>query len=403
MAKRKIVLGVTGSIAAYKIPFLIRLLMKDDHEVQVIMTPRAVDFVTPLTLSTLSQKPVIVEPFTAGTGAWNNHVELGRWADVMLFAPVTANTLGKMSGGIADNFLVTAYLSAKCPVFIAPAMDLDMYLHPSTQRNIDILRQYGNRIIEPQVGELASGLSGPGRLEEPEEIYRILSDFFTIDRSLEKKKLLITAGPTFEPIDPVRYLGNRSTGTMGFCLAQEAAERGGEVVLVAGPTHLEVNHPSVRTIRVNAASEMMDACLRESDAADIIIMAAAVADYTPEQYATGKIKKTGSPLTISLKPTEDILKTLGARKMKNQFIAGFALETDNEIKHATQKLRSKKADMIVLNSLRDPGAGFGYTTNKVTMIGKNGILKKGAMKTKKEVASEILTVILEQIKTKTKK
>lgn len=317
---KKIVIGITGSIAAYKIPFLVRLLVKEGAEIRVIMTPAAVDFVTPLTLATLSQKGVIIDPFKASSGEWSNHVELGYWADLMIFAPVTANTLGKMVNGIADNFVVIAYLSAKCPVFIAPAMDLDMYNHPSTQNNISILRSYGNTIIEPQIGELASGLSGPGRMEEPEKILALIQNYFENSRDLHKKKVLITAGPTYERIDPVRFIGNFSSGRMGFALALEAAKRGAEVTLIAGPANLMANHPRIRRIDVESADSMHKACVNESPDSDIIIMAAAVADFTPGKVAAGKLKKTGSGLQLDLVPTKDILKDLGNSKKPNQIL-----------------------------------------------------------------------------------
>jgi len=390
---KKIVVGITGSIAAYKVPFLVRLLVKGGADVRVIMTPTATDFITPLTMSTLSLHSVIIDPFKANSGEWNNHVELGQWADAMLFAPVTANTLGKMANGIADNFLVTAYLSAKCPVFIAPAMDLDMFAHPSTQKNISILKSYGNIIIEPQVGELASGLSGPGRLEEPESILQILNDFFASRKPLDKKKILVTAGPTYEKIDPVRFIGNYSTGQMGFSIAAEAAARGAQVTLITGPTHLTVSNPGIRRVDTESADEMFEACLLEAETADIIIMAAAVADYTCKQKSAVKMKKSSSTLNIELSPTKDILKELGKQKRKDQVLIGFALETDNEIENAQQKLQNKNLDFIVLNSLNEKGAGFGLETNKVTIIDKSGHIHSGNLKTKQEVASDILDII----------
>lgn len=394
MKGKRIVIGITGSIAAYKIPFLIRLLIREGAEVQVIMTPSATDFVTPLTLSTLSQKPVIVEPFDAGNGQWSNHVELGRWADAYVIAPVTANTLGKMAHGIADNFLVTAYLSAKCPVFIAPAMDLDMYRHPSTKNNIEILRGFGNNIIEPQTGELASGLTGPGRMEEPEQILQVLKEHFSSPKPLHKKKVLVTAGPTYEPIDPVRFIGNYSTGTMGFELAREASRLGGTVTLVTGPSFLELEASGVSVIRVNTAAEMLEECEKRIHDAHFFIMAAAVADYTPATLSANKIKKESQNLELKLHPTTDILKTLGENKRKDQIFAGFALETDSEIENARKKLVSKNLDFIILNSLRDPGAGFGTSTNRVTILDKTGILHSGTLKEKKEVARDILQVII---------
>jgi phosphopantothenoylcysteine decarboxylase / phosphopantothenate---cysteine ligase len=391
---KKIVVGITGSIAAYKIPFLVRLLVREGAEVRVIMTPVAKDFVTPLTLSTLSQHAVIVDPFKADNGEWNNHVELGQWADAMIFAPVTANTLGKMAHGIADNFVVTAYLSAKCPVFVAPAMDLDMYGHPSTQNNINILRTFGNFIIEPQVGELASGLSGPGRLEEPEEILRILKDHFNIKHDLNKKKVLITAGPTYEKIDPVRYIGNYSTGKMGFSLANEAARRGADVTLVAGPTNLTSDHPGITRINVESAAEMYEVCIREAPLAEIVIMAAAVADYTCVHQSSVKLKKSPSSLVLELTPTHDILKEIGKNKTKHQVIVGFALETDHEVENAKNKLFSKNLDFIVLNSLNEKGAGFGVETNKISIIDRSGTVYQGTLNSKPVVAAEIIDFIL---------
>lgn len=391
---KKIVVGITGSIAAYKIPFLVRLLVKEGVEVRIIMTPVAKDFVTPLTLATLSQHSVIVDPFKAENGEWNNHVELGQWADAMIFAPVTANTLGKMAHGIADNFVVTAYLSAKCPVFVAPAMDLDMYVHPSTQNNITILKSFGNFIIAPQVGELASGLTGPGRMEEPEAILQVIKDHFALRQDLDKKKILITAGPTYEKIDPVRFIGNYSTGKMGFSLAHEAARRGAYVTLVAGPTALTADHCNITRIDVESAEEMYQVCMREAPMAEIVIMAAAVADYTCLDQSAVKLKKSLKPFMLELSPTRDILKTLGGHKKKNQVLVGFALETDNELDHAKNKLITKNLDFIVLNSLNEKGAGFGLETNKISIIDQTGIAHQGKLQSKTDVAAEILDFIV---------
>ena len=387
---KKIVIGITGSIAAYKIPFLVRLLVKEEATVRVVMTPAATHFVTPLTLSTLSRADVIVDPFKEATGEWNNHVELGSWADVMVFAPVTANTLGKMVNGIADNFLVTAYLSAKCPVFIAPAMDLDMYNHPSTRQNIKILRSYGNTIIEPQVGELASGLSGPGRMEEPEHILEILKNFFNRRKDFTGKKILVTAGPTHEVIDPVRFIGNHSSGLMGYAIAEEAASRGAEVILVSGPGNLATGNPSVLTEQVISAEDMFLACKKHFASVDIVIMAAAVADYTPVTVSDEKMRKTAKKISIDLKRTTDILEELGSHKKKNQLIVGFALESGNGISNAKEKLKKKNLDLIILNSLNEPGAGFGSTMNKVTLIHRSGKIRSGELKDKSEVAKDIL-------------
>jgi phosphopantothenoylcysteine decarboxylase / phosphopantothenate---cysteine ligase len=395
---KKIVVGITGSIAAYKTPFLVRLLVKEGAEVRIIMTPAAKDFVTPLTLATLSQHAVVVDPFKADSGEWNNHVELGQWADAMIFAPVTANTLGKMAHGIADNFVVTAYLSAKCPVFIAPAMDLDMYAHPSTQNNINILRTFGNFIIEPQTGELASGLSGPGRLEEPEEILQIIKAHFTRQTDLDKKKVLITAGPTYEQIDPVRFIGNYSTGKMGFSLAYEAARRGASVTLIAGPTNLTVSHPNIHRIDVVSAEDMYQACMAEAPPAEIVIMAAAVADYTLAYQSPVKIKKSSTPFNLELTPTHDILRELGEHKNKNQVLVGFALETDHEVENAGKKLRTKNLDFIVLNSLSEKGAGFGLESNKISIIDQSGIVYQGTLNNKPAVAAEIIDFIVKKRK-----
>ena len=390
---KKIVIGITGSIAAYKIPFLVRLFIREGAEVRVIMTPAARDFVTPLTLSTLSRNPVVSEPFTGSAGEWNNHVELGSWADLMIFAPVTANTLGKMAHGIADNFLVTAYLSAKCPVFIAPAMDLDMYNHPTTRNNIEILRSFGHTIIEPQTGELASGLSGPGRLEEPEKILGITLSFFKKKEEWKGKKILVTAGPTFEKIDPVRFLGNHSSGLIGFSLAKEAAFRGGEVTLITVPAELTIPDPRVSRIDVTSAAEMHRECMKHSGNARLIIMAAAVSDYTVASPASGKIKKTAGPLSLILEPTADILKELGKRKKKNQLLVGFALETGREMENARIKLKEKNLDLVILNSLKDPGAGFRSDTNKITMITRSGKVIREDLKPKREVASDIFDLL----------
>jgi phosphopantothenoylcysteine decarboxylase / phosphopantothenate---cysteine ligase len=391
---KKIVIGITGSIAAYKIPFLVRLLVREEAQVRVIMTPAATDFVTPLTLATLSKNDVIFHPFDKETGTWKSHVELGTWADLMLFAPVTASTLGKMAHGVADNFLVTAYLSAKCPVFIAPAMDLDMFQHPSTQANITILKSFGNKIIEPQTGELASGLSGPGRMEEPERILEQIHDFFLHSGDLKDKTILVTAGPTFEKIDPVRYIGNHSSGLMGISIAEEAAGRGADVTLVTGPVSIRVSNPLIKVIRVESAGEMHKAVTRNAKGKDVIIMAAAVADYTVKNPSPVKIKKSDNHLAVELVPTQDILAELGKIKQKGQFLVGFALETDHEIENASKKLREKNLDLIILNSLKDKGAGFGGSTNKITMIPKSGKPVPGKLKAKTEIAKEIVSAIV---------
>jgi phosphopantothenoylcysteine decarboxylase / phosphopantothenate---cysteine ligase len=391
---KKIVIGITGSIAAYKIPVLVRLLKKEGAEVRVIMTPAAKDFVTPLTLSTLSGNPVLTDPFNPSDGSWNSHVDMGRWADVYLFAPLSANTMAKMAAGIADNFLMACYLSAKCPVFFAPAMDLDMFRHPTTQKNIKILESYGNHLIEPATGELASGLSGPGRMEEPEQIFRILSDFFSAPKGpLHGKKVLVTAGPTHEKIDPVRFIGNHSSGKMGFALAEQFAGQGAVVTLITGPVGLELDNTDIKRIDVTSAGEMHKACMKAGAGADIIVMAAAVADYTPKNPAEAKIKKSGKELSLELLPTRDILAELGEKKMKGQILVGFALESDKEETNARKKLESKNLDAIVLNSMKDPGAGFNTTTNKVTIFLRSGKPIRIPLKSKEEVARDIVEAI----------
>ncbi|MCX6282571.1 MAG: bifunctional phosphopantothenoylcysteine decarboxylase/phosphopantothenate--cysteine ligase CoaBC [Bacteroidetes bacterium] len=390
---KKIVVGVTGSIAAYKTPLLIRMLVKEGCQVRVIMTPVSRDFVTPLTLATLSRNSVIVEPFSPSSGEWSNHVELGIWADAMIFAPVTANTLGKMVNGIADNFVITAYLSAKCPVFIAPAMDLDMFNHPSTRKNIDILRSYGNFIIEPQTGELASGLSGPGRMEEPDKILAIFKTFFARQNQLIGKKVLITAGPTIERIDPVRYISNFSSGLMGVALANEAHSRGAEVTLVTGPSHPLTVSGGIKEVKVESAEEMYKACMKYFAQSEYIIMAAAVADYTPVKTAQNKIKKTSDNLSVNLHSTTDILRKMGQAKKNMQVLVGFALETENEIANAGNKLKNKNLDFIVLNSLKEKGAGFGTPTNKISILNADGIIHRGTIKPKEEVAKDIWDII----------
>lgn len=393
---KKIVLGITGSIAAYKAAILIRLLIKEGAEVQVIITPAGKEFITPVTLSTLSQKPVLCDFFTANSGQWNSHVDLGLWADLMLVAPASANTIGKMANGIADNFLVTAYLSCKAPVFIAPAMDLDMYKHPSTQLNLDRLRSYGNHIIEPASGELASGLEGKGRMEEPEKIVEALRSFFTQKESLAGKKVMITAGPTYERIDPVRFIGNYSSGKMGYALAEECAQRGATVTLISGPVSLHEQHPCIKRIDVESAQEMYEAANHHFSQTDIAILCAAVADYTPESVANQKIKREHERI-LSLKPTPDIAASLGEKKQMNQIMVGFALETQNEESNARDKMIRKNLDFIVLNSLNDPGAGFKHDTNKVTIIDRDGQKQAYALKNKKEVAKDIVDKITERL------
>lgn len=395
LKNRKIIIGITGSIAAYKIPLLIRLLSREGVLVQVVMTPAARDFVTPLTLSTLSGNPVLTEAFNREDGEWNSHIELGLWADLMLIAPLTANTLAKMAGGIADNLLLTTYLSARCPVFFAPAMDLDMYKHPSTTGNIKKLTTYGNHLIAPAEGALASGLCGEGRMEEPENILRIIKDYFAAEWDFAGKKILVTAGPTHEAIDPVRYIGNHSSGQMGFAIADVFARRGGEVTLITGPTSLNSSEDGINRIDVVSAAEMHAACLKHFSEADITVMAAAVADYTPDKVAGEKIKKSGQVKNIHLKPTIDILAEMGKMKRKEQFLTGFALETENQIANAEKKLQNKNLDLIVLNSPRDYGSAFGVETNKVTLITRNKKRYGYELKLKYDVAMDIVDKIKE--------
>ncbi len=391
---KKIVLGITGSIAAYKSASLVRLLVKKGAEVQVVITPAGKEFITPLTLSTLSGKPVISEFFASKDGTWHSHVDLGLWADLMLIAPATAATIGKMVSGVADNMLITTYLSMKAPVIIAPAMDLDMYKHVSTLRNIRTLKSDGVRVIEAAEGELASHLHGKGRMEEPENIVSYLEDFFAEQQTFSKKKILITAGPTYERIDPVRFIGNFSTGKMGFAIAEAFAERGAEVILVSGPSALSVTHPNITRIDVESAQEMYDATLKYFPETDIAIMSAAVADYRPEKFASEKIKrKDGENLSISLTTNPDIAATLGKQKRDNQILVGFALETDNEMENAQTKMAKKNLDFIVLNSLKDEGAGFGHDSNKVTVISNQGKSWALALKSKKKIATEIIEIV----------
>lgn len=395
MKGKRIILGVTGSIAAYKAAILLRLLTKAGAEVQVLITPAGKQFITPVTLSALSGKPVESEFFANTDGSWHSHVDLGIWADLMLIAPCSANTLGKLAHGICDNLLTTTYMSAKCPVFIAPAMDLDMYRHPSNQQNIEILKTFGAQIIDPGTGELASGLSGKGRMEEPEKILEILQNHFNSERRFSGKKVLINAGPTYEKIDPVRYIGNFSSGKMGYALAEEFARQGAEVCLVSGPTQLNVNHPSIQKIDVVSALEMKNACLANSEQSDIIVLAAAVADYTPAYPLCKKHKRSEADLNIELKPTTDIAAEIGAAKKPNQILAGFALETDQEEENARKKLISKNLDLIILNSLSNPGAGFQVDTNQIKILYPNNKITSFELKSKNEVAKDICNSIFE--------
>lgn len=394
---KHILLGVTGSIAAYKTASLIRLLVKAGVEVKVVMTPLAKQFITPLTLATLSKNPILVDFFDPTNGAWNNHVSLGMWADAYLIAPASANTIGKMANGVADNLLLTSYLSAKCPVFVAPAMDLDMYAHPSTQRNLDVLRSYGNHIIEATSGELASGLDGKGRMEEPEKIVEYLDRFFSVSQDLKGKNVLITSGPTYEKIDPVRFIGNYSSGKMGFALAEECAKRGATVTLVTGPVALTLNNQTIKRVDVESAQEMYEEVDAVFASMDITILCAAVADYRPMKKFDEKMKKESSSdvLNIQLTKTIDIASTLGSKKTEDQLLVGFALETNNEFDNAKDKLNRKNLDFIVLNSLNDKGAGFRHDTNKVTILNKKGEEKSFGLKSKIEVAKDIIDVIME--------
>jgi len=390
---KKIILGVTGSIAAYKSAQLIRLLVKEGAEVKVIMTPLAKEFITPLTLATLAKNPILVDFFDPTNGNWNSHVSLGLWADAYLIAPASANTIGKMANGIADNLLLTTYLSAKCPVFVAPAMDLDMFAHTAMQRNLETLRLVGNQIVEPASGELASGLDGKGRMEEPENIVRYLDDFFT-PKTLNGKKILITAGPTYEKIDPVRFIGNYSSGKMGFALAEECAKCGADVTLIAGPVSLKTHHRNIVRIDVESAEEMFQATTNAFGEMSGAILCAAVADFTPIQHSDIKLKREKDSLKLELKPTRDIAATLGQVKRENQFLVGFALETNNEEQNALDKMERKNLDFIVLNSLKDSKACFGYDTNKITIINRDGSKKPFNLKSKLQVAEDIVNEIV---------
>lgn len=395
LSGKKILIGITGSIAAYKIPLLVRLLKKAGAEVQVIMTPMAAEFVTPLTLSTLTGRPVLTDFFDKGDGSWHSHVELGMWADLYLVAPLSANTMGKMVAGIADNLLLTTVLSARCPLFFAPAMDLDMYRHPTTQDNVRRLLDYGYELIEPTKGELASGLKGFGRLEEPEVIFNKILAYFAKKQPLAGKKCLVTAGPTYELIDPVRFIGNFSSGLMGVEIAQALAQKGADVHLVLGPSPIQVDHPRIHVTHVITADEMYRACMAVFPETDIAVMAAAVADFKPEDPKNEKIKKSDGFSAITLKPTTDILKALGEMKHKGQLLVGFALETTDEFANAEKKLREKNLDLVVLNSLNDVGAGFGHKTNKITLIDTRNQIRTFELKSKAEVADDITEAILD--------
>ena len=394
---KKIVLGITGSIAAYKACYLIRGLIKQGAEVQVVITPSGKEFITPLTLSTLTGKPVVSEFFDRRDGSWHSHVQLGLWADAMIIAPASASTIGKMANGVADNMLITTYLSMKAPVFVAPAMDLDMYAHPSTQKNLETLRSYGNHIIEPGTGFLASKLEGKGRMEEPDRIIEILDAFFAEKADLQGKKVLITAGPTYEKLDPVRFIGNYSSGKMGIALAEECAERGAQVELVCGPVSIKTCHPNIKRTDVESAAQMYKVATEIFPNTDAAILCAAVADFTPATIADNKIKREGNKLLLELAPTKDIAQALGQMKRENQVMVGFALETNDEENHAKEKLQKKNLDFIVLNSLQDEGAGFQYNTNKVTLIDKDGETMF-PLKSKREVAKDIVNKLVSIVK-----
>lgn len=389
---KKILLAVTGSIAAYKAILLTRLLVKAGAEVKIVMTPSARDFVSPLTLSTLSKNPVVTE--LANNESWSNHVQLGRWADIMVVAPLSCNTLAKMAHGLCDNMLLATYLSATCPVVVAPAMDEDMWHHPTTKANLQKLDSFGNKVIPVGRGELASGLYGDGRMAEPEAILQFIQDHFFLQQDLAGKKALVTAGPTYEPIDPVRFIGNHSSGKMGLAIAEELAKRGAAVHLVLGPSSLTTDIQGIQVHKVQTAEEMYEACVKEFAGADIAVMSAAVADYTPREIAPEKIKKSDDTFTVELTKTKDILKSLGLEKRKGQVLVGFALETTNEKEYALGKLSSKNADMIVLNSLNDEGAGFGHDTNKITIFEKSGREIPYERKPKQQVAHDIVDRIV---------
>ena len=394
---KHIILGVTGSIAAYKAATLTRLLVKEGASVKVVMTPLAKEFITPLTMATLSKSPIMVDFYNPENGDWNSHVDLGLWADLYLIAPASANTIGKMAGGIADNLLLTTYLSAKCPVMVAPAMDLDMYKHPATQRNLKVLQSFGNIIIEPESGELASGLIGKGRMEEPEKIVSFITDYFARQADFKGKKVVVTAGPTYEKIDPVRFIGNYSSGKMGLAIAEELAGRGAEVVLVCGPVNLKTCHPAIRRVDVESAAQMYEVTSKEFVNSDVAVLSAAVADFTPKEKADHKIKRGKDDLLLELLPTKDIAAELGRIKTASQLLIGFALEKNDEEINALSKMQRKNLDMIVLNSLNDKGAGFSVDTNKVTILDKEGDKTVYELKTKVEVAKDIVDQIASRL------
>ncbi|MEJ7780013.1 MAG: bifunctional phosphopantothenoylcysteine decarboxylase/phosphopantothenate--cysteine ligase CoaBC [Daejeonella sp.] len=394
---KNILLGVCGSIASYKSATLTRLLVKAGANVRIIMTREATNFITPLTLSTLSKNPVLINYFEPDSGVWNNHVDIGLWADLMIVAPASANTLAKFSNGLCDNLLSAAYLSAKCPVFFAPAMDLDMWKHPATQKNVNTLTSYGDSMIQPAYGELASGLVGEGRMAEPEEIISFISTGLKKKLPLKDKKALVTAGPTYEPIDPVRFIGNHSSGKMGFAIAEELSALGASVTLVTGPTSLKLSDSAIHRIDITTADEMLHVALENFPQSDIGILSAAVADYRSAEVSETKIKKAGSHLELKMVRTVDILDTLGKQKKKGQILVGFALETNNEEENAIAKLKKKNLDFIVLNSLRDQGAGFKNDQNKITIIGRDLDKESFMLKSKREVARDICKKVIDLI------
>lgn len=397
LSGKHIVLGITGSIAAYKAAYLLRYLVKEGAEVQVVMTPSAKEFITPVTMSALSGRPVASEFFSANDGTWHSHVDMGQWADLMIIAPATAATIGKMATAVCDNLLITTYLSAKCPVMVAPAMDLDMFRHPANLKNIETLRSFGNLIIEPGEGALASGLHGKGRMEEPENILEEVVRFFQQKKKLLNKHFLVTAGPTYEKIDPVRFIGNYSTGKMGYAIADELASCGAKVTLVSGPVSIKTNHPEVEVIQVESAAQMHQKCLEIFPETDGAVMCAAVADFTPASFSGSKIKREHDELVIKLSATKDIAAELGRQKSEKQLLVGFALETNNELSNASSKLKRKNLDFIVLNSLNDQGAGFGGDTNKITLIGKDNNPRFFELKSKAAVASDIVDAIISEM------
>jgi phosphopantothenoylcysteine decarboxylase/phosphopantothenate--cysteine ligase len=395
---KNILLGITGGIAAYKAAILVRLLVKEGAQVKVVMTKLAKEFITPLTMATLSKNPILVDFFDPENGQWNSHVDLGAWSDLYVIAPATANSMGKMANGIADNLLLTTYLSAKCPVMLAPAMDLDMFQHPANLKNIETLKSYGNIIVDADCGELASGLIGKGRMAEPEIITGRIIEFFSSKKKLKNKKILVTAGPTFEPIDPVRFIGNYSTGKMGYAIAEVLASQGAEVFLISGPTHLEVSDSSITKINVHTAQEMFEESVKYFSDCNAAIMSAAVADFKPSVQFETKVKRGKENMNMILEPNKDIAAELGRLKRKNQILVGFALETSDELENAKKKIYTKNLDFIVLNSLNEKGAGFGYDTNKISIIDNQENITRYDLKSKQEVAIDIVNTLLSKLK-----